>query len=387
MKIVIDARMYGLEHAGIGRYILNLIDEIEKLDKKNDYFILLRKKYYSHFAKASTSAKATADRSRDKQNSNFQAVLADYPHYSWQEQIFLPVLLFKLKPDVVHFPHFNVPLFWCGKYVVTIHDLIKHQFRGGQMTTRFRLFYWFKYLNYRFLVWLVVKRAAKIITPSHWWKKELIKRYHLPPTKINVTYEGVEKKFQIPNSKFQIYSARVLGKYKIKKPFVIYTGSLYPHKNVERLVLAVKKIKFPLVIVCGRNVFLERFEKRIKKLKAENLVTLTGFVPDEELVALYQQAEAFVFPSLLEGFGLPGLEAMAVGLPVLASNSSCLPEVYGPAAIYFDPLNVNEMASKIKKIISDKRLKQKMIKLGYQQVKKYSWQKMAKETLRVYNVL
>jgi len=176
----------------------------------------------------------------------------------------------------------------------------------------------------------------------------------------------------------------LLAKYKIKKPFVIYTGSLYPHKNVQTLVKAVKKINLRLIVVCARNVFWRRFKKKVRMLKAEKLVTLTGFVPDKDLVALYQQAEAFVFPSLLEGFGLPGLEAMAVGLPVLAANASCLPEVYGQAAVYFDPLDVEEMARKIKKVVGNQKLKSKMVKLGYQQVKKYSWQKMAEQTAEVY---
>ncbi|HUS59879.1 MAG TPA: glycosyltransferase family 1 protein [Nevskiaceae bacterium] len=360
MKIVIDGRMYGLKHAGIGRYVLNLVKEIEKQDKKNNYWVLLRKKYYQkvHFA-----------------NPRFKKVLADYGHYSLKEQFFLPLQLIKLKPDLVHFPHFNVPFFWWGRQIVTIHDLIKHQSRGVRTTTKWPLFYWFKFLNYRFLVWLVVNRAARIIVPSQWTKTELTRRYHLPPEKIVVTYEGVDDKFKIGN---------LLTKYKIKKPFVIYTGSLYPHKNVVSLVRAVQKINLRLVVVCARNVFWQRFKKKIKMLKAEKLVTLAGFVPDKDLVALYQQAEAFVFPSLLEGFGLPGLEAMAVGLPVIASSSSCLPEVYGQAAVYFNPLDVGEMAKKIKKVVGNKELKSKMVKLGYQQVEKYSWQKMARETIEVY---
>jgi len=394
MKIVIDARMYGLENAGIGRYLVNLIDQIEKIDKKNDYFILLKKKYF---------------KSLRFDNKKFKKILAHYPHYSFKEQIFLPITLFKLKPDLVHFPHFNVPIFWFGKYVVTIHDLIKHQSRGVATTTRFSLFYWLKYMVYLAVVWLVVKRAFKILTPSHFWQEELVKRYNLPKNKVIVTYEGIDKNFQLPASRdsfgmpisnFQFQ--KVLDKYHIKKPFVIYTGSLYPHKNVERLVEAVKIINrddyhttvhgsskvLSLVIVCSRNVFYERFKKKIREMGVEKEVNLVGFVPDEELVVIYRQAEAFVFPSLLEGFGLPGLEAMAVGLPVVASNFSCLPEIYGDAARYFHPLDVNDMAEKIKEIcFNDLKHRNKIIKKGFEQVKKYSWQKMAKETLRVYNVL
>ena len=331
MKIIIDARMYGLEHAGIGRYVANFIRELktQKSKLKNtEFYLLVRKKYYQEIKKET--------------GNKFHLVVADYPHYSFKEQIFLPLQLIKLKPDLAHFPHFNVPLFWFGKYVVTIHDLIKHESRGVATTTRFSLIYWLKYVVYLSVVWLAVKKAAKIITPSYFWQKELIRRYHLPKNKIVVTYEGVDESLrqQITNSKSQI----ILAKYKIKKPFVVYTGSLYPHKNVERLVVSVKRLNdsnhlnISLVIVCARNVFYERFLEKLKKLKAEKFVNLVGFVPDEDLAGIYKQAEVFVFPSFWEGFGLPGLEAMALGLPVISSNSSCLPEVYGEAALYFNPL-------------------------------------------------
>jgi len=375
LKIVIDARMYGLEHAGIGRYVMSLVSQIEKLDKKNEYFLLLRKKNY---------------RSLQFKNKRFRKVLVDIPHYSFKEQIFLPGLLKKIKPDLVHFPHFNVPIFWRGKYVVTIHDLIKHQSRGMRTTTKLAPFYWFKYLAYQVNVFSAVKRAQKIITPSKWWKKELVRRYHLKPEKIVVTYEeagGFLKK------KPTISGSTALKRYGVTKPFVIYTGSLYPHKNVLRLVKAIICLNdsnhfnksLSLVIACVRSVFLERFKKELEQIKGLNLVVLAGFVPDGELIALYQEAEAFVTPSLLEGFCLTGLEAMAVGLPVIASNASCLPEIYGKAAIYFNPLNVDDMAKKIKKVIGDKKIRDELIKKGHQQVKKYSWQKMAEQTLRVYD--
>ena len=188
---------------------------------------------------------------------------------------------------------------------------------------------------------------------------------------------------------------KILEKYSIKKPFVVYTGSLYPHKNVESLVQAVKCFndlnhdnkKLTLVIVCARNIFYDRFLEKVKKLKAQDLVNLVGFVPDEEIGSLYSQAEAFVFPSFWEGFGLPGLEAMGLGLPVLAARASCLPEVYGEAALYFDPHQTTDLVKKIKKIKEDKKLREELIKKGLAQVKKYSWGKTAKETLKVYQSL
>jgi len=396
MKIAIDARLYGLENAGIGRYIMNLINQIEKLDKENKYFILLRKKYFNQLK---------------FKNKNFKKILADYPHYSFKEQIFLPLQLIKIKPDLVHFPHFNVPIFWRGKYVVTIHDLIKHQSRGPQTTTRLPIFYWFKYLNYKILVWLAVKKAEKIITPSNFWKEELIRRYKLHPPKVVVTYEGIDKKFQIlppsggtppkavANSlpcrqagKFQINSnSKILNKYKIKKPFLVYTGSLYPHKNVEVLVRAVKNLnkerRIYSVIVCARNIFYERFLKKVEKLGAKDYVNFVGFVLDKELVAIYQQAEVFIFPSLIEGFGLPGLEAMACGLPVLASDIPVFREIYRDGVIYFDPLSSDDLAEKIKKIIEDRKLRKNLKLKARKLVYLYSWEKMAKKTIKIYRDL
>lgn len=372
MKIVIDARMYGLEHAGIGRYVMNLVNQLEKVDKKNEYFIFLRKEYY---------------RKLKFKNKGFKKVLVDIPHYSFKEQLFLPGILRKIRPDLVHFPHFNVPIFWQGKYIVTIHDLIKHESRGVETTTKPTPIYWLKYLVYQLTVFSAVKRAQKIITPSKWWKKELVKSYHLKPEKIVVTYEGAG---EFSKKKPTVSGPAALKKYGITKPFVIYTGSLYPHKNVLCLVQAVIRLnkqgeRLSLVIACARNVFLERFKKEIERMKSLDLVVLAGFVPDGELIALYKEAEAFVTPSLLEGFGLPGLEAMMVGLPVVSSNASCLPEIYGQAALYFDPLNIEDMTEKIERVIRDKKIREKLIKKGFEQVKKYSWQKMAEQTLKIYH--
>jgi len=375
MKIVIDARMYGLEHTGIGRYVINLIDQIDELSSqkkdKNTYLILIREKYFN---------------SLKFKSRNIKKILADYEHYSLKEQILLPIQLSRLKADLVHFPHFNVPLFWFGKYVVTIHDLIKHHSRGIKTTTRKPLIYWWKYLLYLFIIYAAIKKAKTIITPSKWWKERLINLYHLPAEKVVVTYEGVDDKFNFE----RVDEREILEKYKIKKPFIIYTGNLYPHKNIDRLLKAVlkinkeKKIRLTLVLVCARDFFLKRFEGEVKRLKAQGLVKLVGFVDDKDLVALYKKAEAFVFPSLLEGFGLTGLEAMSVGLPVISSSASCLPEVYGQAAVYFDPLNINEMVGKIVEVISDDKIKKSLADSGLKKAKEYSWQKMAKETIVVY---
>lgn len=373
-KILIDARMYGLENAGIGRYIMNLVNGLVNVDKENQYFLLLRKKYFSSL----------------ELPKNWEKILADISHYSFSEQIKISRIIKKEHPDLVHFPHFNVPIFYSSKYIVTIHDLIKHFSRGASTTTRQPLFYWLKYLGYKLVFRKAVKGAIKILVPSNFVKEELVKAYDLSENKVVVTYEGVGENFQqstINLSRGKTgnqQSTKILSKYNIQKPFVIYTGSLYPHKNVERLVEAVGCLSLNLVIVCARNVFYERFKSKIEETKAGKFVNLVGFVPDEELAILYSQAGAFVFPTLSEGFGLPGLEAIAAGCPVVCSDIPVLREIYGEATVYFDPLDISDMAKKIREVVNDKEIRDMLIKKGLEQVKKYSWQTMANQTLRVY---
>lgn len=161
------------------------------------------------------------------------------------------------------------------------------------------------------------------------------------------------------------------------KQYLVYTGNLYPHKNVGILIQAVERLQLDLKIICARSVF----ENRLPKSKHTHFL---GRLSDEEIMKIYKQATAFVFPSLIEGFGLPGLEAMAVGLPVIAANASCLPEIYSDAALYFDPHNINDLILKIKSVISDIKLRQMLIAKGKLQVAKYSWVKTSQQTWQIY---
>lgn len=373
-KILFDARLYGLKNAGIGRYIMKLLENLQ-CDSQNNYSILLRK----------------SDFNQIKFGKNFQKVLADFPHYTLSEQRFLPALIAEIKPDFCHFPHFNTPIFYRGKYVVTIHDLIKHFSKGSKTTTKTPFLYWPKFIAYKTVFRRGVRNATKIIVPSFSVKNELEGVYPKTKGKIEVVYEGVDEKFK----KKTRQESNLLAKYQIKRPFVIYTGSVYPHKNIESLLQAIKLIngtnnsqkanqKIMLVISCARSVFWERLSGQIEKQKLGGLVKMAGFIKDEELAFLYGQASCFVFPTLSEGFGLPGLEAMAAGLPVVCSNIPVLKEVYNGAALYFNPKDPKEIAQKILSIINDDFLAASLRKKGFAQIKKYSWQKTAEETLRVY---
>jgi len=374
----------GIKTRGIGRYVENLIRELSKVKSKELEFVLFVRKKEKELLPL-------------KPFDHLTIFVADFPHYSLREQLFMPLVLWKAKCNLVHFPHFNIPVFYFGKFVVTIHDLIKHTSKGTETTTRNPFLYWFKYLGYRFVFWNAVKRAQKILVPSAWVQQELIKQYKLDPEKVVVTYEGADERFRVRSLGFEVgnQSSKILKKYKITKPFVIYTGSLYPHKNIKRLVEAIKLVNISpngyhisLVIVCARDVFLRRFEEKVKELQAEKFVSLIGFVPDEELVKIYQEAVALVQPSSMEGFDLTVVEAMAAGLPVVVSAIPVHREICGGAALYFNPEDIQNIASQIRKVIiyhtteygKYKELREK----GLKQAKKYSWRKMANQTFKVY---
>ncbi len=371
MKILLDARLYGLENAGLGRYLINLISELSQLDSKNEYIVLLRKKYFDDL----------------ELPSNWKKILTDFHHYSFTEQIKLPFIINSIKPDICHFPHFNIPIFYClagnlfhfGNFVVTIHDLLMHKQKGLDATTLSAPIYFIKRLGYRFVFDLAVWKATKIIVPSLQVKKELIEFYKINPDKIVATYEGLDQKIESSN------------KSPISDDYFIYTGNAYPHKNLERVVGAIvelnknldKKILF--VIASARNVFTQKLQTVVTKLKAEKYVKLLGFVPDSDLGSLYKNSLAFVFPSLSEGFGLPGLEAMNAGTLVLASDIPVFREIYNTNAIYFDPLNSLSMEQAMKNVLNLTQAERKIkIASGQDFVKRYSWSKMAKQTLDVY---
>ncbi len=363
MKILIDARMYGLENAGLGRYAMNLIENLSKIDSKNNYIILLRKIYFDslQFPK------------------NWKKVLADFGHYTFSEQIKLPLIINKERPDLSHFLHFNIPLFRAGKYVVTIHDLLMHKNKGLAATTLSAPIYFSKRLAYQLAFKNAVIKARHIIVPSQTVKEELVDYYHLESEKISVIYEGVDERI---NSKISL---------NIDKPYFVYTGNAYPHKNLERLVEAIiflnKNLgkKAYLAIASARNVFTERLQKLINKMNASEFVKTLGFVPDEEIGGLYKNSVAFVFPSMSEGFGLPGLEAIKMGTLVIASDIPVFKEIYKDNAMYFNPLDFTSMAKRMEDALNmNEEQRKELIEKGGLYVKRYSWEKMAKETIKTY---
>lgn len=373
--IVIDARLYGPKHTGIGRYTKNLLVALTQQPsfKKYHYTLIIYKDLETEVKK--------------DLGDNFDYVTTSIRHYSISEQLFLPFIIYHLKPDLVHFTHFNKPLLYFGKSVVTIHDLIKHFFKGRLNTTKNAGIYWIKHFFYMILTDITIKTNT-IIVPSDFWRDYIIKNFHVSPNKITTTHEAVDPGFlnkidQLNQNNFEIKNSD------LTKNYIIYTGNLYPHKNVEVIIESLKSLPdINLKIICARNYFTQRIEDMSKKLHVHKQIEFLGYIPDTEFKKIYSQAIALVHPSLMEGFSLTGLEAMALGCPVISSNSSCLPEIYQDSVLYFDPTDPQDLTNQIKKLYNSNDLRQKLIELGFKQIQKYSWEKTAKQTLQVYqNVL
>lgn len=369
-RIGIDARFYGPKNRGLGRYVQKLVDYLHEEDGNNpdrEYYIFLKKENFDLF-----KPKA----------KNFKKVKANFHWYGFSEQIIFPLILNRYKLDLVHFPHFNVPLFYKGDFVVTIHDLILLHYPTVRATTLNKYFYFIKLLGYKKAIKSAAKRAKKIITVSNFTKKDIHENLNVPASKITVTYEGCD--FGKFKDKFLNEPEKILKKYNIKKPYLLYAGNAYPHKNLERLVLAFKKVQeknkeLSLVLMSQEDFFYRRLKEFIKRKEVERVI-FPGYVLDEELSIIYNQADLYVFPSLYEGFGLPPLEALASGTSVISSDRTAMPEVLGGDALdYFDPENVDDIAEKINKNVD----KKKIIPGGF--FNKYSWEKMTQETLGVYD--
>ena len=363
MRILIDARLYGPENTGNGRYTMNLVEELTKIDKNDSYIILLRRRYFDEL----------------KLPDNWKKVLADFRHYTFTEQFKLPFLINKYKPDLVHFPHLNVPILYFGKYIVTIHDIIMHKFKGGAATTRPFPIYQIWRVGYNLSFLKAVYGSERIIVPSNAVKMELADYYNLKDNKVNVVYEG----FDIKIAKGEVN--------KFPEPYFLYVGNAYPHKNLENLVKAMVLLNkesertINLLISSSRNVFTQRLKDLISKLNGSNFVKLLGFVPDSELGSLYKNSVGFTFASLSEGFGLTGLEAISSGTLLLASDIPVLKEVFKGNAVYFDPLDPTSISQAMLRVLKmDPSERSERIAKAQEFAKRYSWAKMAKETLEIY---
>jgi len=369
-KIGIDCRMYSSAFTGIGRYVFELADHLFKADSENEYVLFFNDPEFGKFTPP---------------NPKVKKVLVNAGHYSLQEQLKFLRLLNKEKLDVMHFTHFNAPVFYRRPSVVTIHDLTLHFYPGKKMTSLLHR------LAYHLVLKSAVKKAKKVIAVSENTKKDLQILLKTPSEKIDVIYEGVHEKFKPLHNDPTVESVK--NKFKLDKLYLLYTGVWRSHKNLPNLINAFKILKDDFdfqgyLVITGRKdpIYAPEVVSHAESLKLSQDIIFTGLVEENDLVPLYNGALAYVFPSLYEGFGLSPLEAMQCGVPVVASKTSCIPEVCGTEnAVYFDPNNPQEMAEKLNEVIISPALREQLIQKGLNHVKKFSWQKMAQQTLQVYN--
>lgn len=367
MRIGIDCRMFGLKFTGIGRcafeLVKHLIEKNSELENPHQIVLFFNKNEYHEFSESKYVKK----------------VLVNAQHYSIKEQTKFLWKLYKEKLDVVHFPHFNVPLLYRKPYTVTIHDLTLSLFPGNKMTK------WYQRLAYYIVIRNAVKKAKKIIAVSENTKSDIIKMLHIPDKKIEVIYNGVSEEFEM--LKNASLFKKTLDKYNIKKEFLLYTGVWRSHKNLPRLIHAFALLKhkynldLQLVITGKHDPCYPEARHATKFLGLENEVIFTGAVDEKELVHLYNAAIIYVLPSLYEGFGLPILESMKCGTPVAASNVSSIPEICGDGnAILFDPYSPEDIAEKINTLYRNPSLQVKLIEGGIARAQEFTWEKMSEET-------
>ena len=354
--IAIDARTI---NSSTGRYIERLLHYLQEIDKMNKYSILLRSKDKDYW-------KPTAD--------NFKVVFADFENYSLGEQIGLKKTLDKLSPDLVHFCMPQQPVLYKGAHVTTIHDLTLLKTYNSDKNW---LVFHFKQFIGRFVFRHVIKSSKYIIVPTQFTKKSLLDFISVPEEKIVITPLSAD-----------IFVDQLTPYKHPFKEYLLYVGQQSDYKNIRRLGDAHQKLlndhpDLGLILVGKKDASAVNNEKYFTDNNYRNIL-FTGFLPDPQRDWLYANTSAYVFPSLMEGFGLPGLEAMGYGAPVVSSNATCLPEVYGDAARYFDPNDSDDIARIVNEVIANKNVRDDLIQKGYRQIKKYSWRRTAEQTHSVY---
>lgn len=384
MRIGIDARLYRSSVAGIGRYSQNLIKNLLEIDSGNEYVLFMTAedaKEFNQFKIQNSHSSLSRGVHPSESKTKFKIVTTNITHYSIEEQTKLPKIIEEEKVDLMHFLNFNFPLMYRGKFIVTIHDLTLLFYPGRSKKSAI-----YK-IAYKYILKKACQNSQKIIAVSKSTKNDIVKVFGTKPEKIETIYEAADDKI------FAKPSNESLQKIKMRyglgqEPVFLYVGQWRPHKNLVGLVRAFdilrRDLPAKLAIVGKIDAAYPEVISAIDKAEYSGDIITTGFVGEEELSAWYSLAGALVFPSFYEGFGLPGLEAMQAKTPVIASDRTSLPEIYKNAAIYFDPFNFSEIAAKMKEIITDSSLRERLIKNGIEVAQKYSWAKTAQETLEIY---
>jgi glycosyltransferase involved in cell wall biosynthesis len=369
MRIAIDIRR--VNEFGIGTYIWNLVRNLSQLDDRNEYLLAGTDRNFHELGPL---------------RPNFTKILQSDRTGSWREQLSLSFALRKRTPDVVHIPHHDCPFVMPGRLVVTIHDCVHVKFPPENLSRlrRYELYWRTK---------RAVESASQVLAVSNSTRDDLINIFNLDASRISVVHNALDERFSPAEN--GVDRKTVLERYQIHDPFILYSGRIRPHKNVHRLIEAFAVLKSELrddeqyrnlkLIVIGDELSRHQYLRlTVVRSGVQQDVRFFGFVPNSILQVFYQSAVLFAFPSLYEGFGLPPLEAMASRTPVLASNTSSLPEVLGDAALLVNPENVFEIARGMKAILMEDALRSRLIERGMTHISKFSWATAARQVIEAY---
>ena len=358
---------------GIGTYIRNVVRTLARLDRESKYFLIGSPEKMAEFGALPP---------------NFHAVALDGADDTLKGTLAFRAIVRRLGCDVVHIPH----LFWIPRglgcpYVLTVHDLLEHMYGSRDLSSLRRSLHF--YLTRR-----VLRRAARVIAVSQFTRNEIEKLLAIPDARIEVVYNAIDERF-LHGHATEADRDLIAQRYLVNYPFILYAGAIRPHKNVVRIIEAFSALKSELqkeeqfpdlkLIIIGDDLSSHpRLRRTVVRSGVQNDVRFLGFVPIEVLRIFYDVAKIFVFPSLYEGFGLPPLEAMAHGTPVVTSNTSSLPEVAGNAALLVNPENVFEIRRALQRALLDPALRERMKQRGYEQAQRFSWTTSVTRILEIY---
>jgi len=369
MRIAIDIRR--INEFGIGTYIWNLVRNLAVVDNQNEYLLVGSHRNFTELGPLA---------------ANFKQIYQGERAGSWRDHLTFPTVLKKEKPDIVHIPHHDCPVMIPGKLIMTIHDCVHVKFPPENLSRILRFeMYW--------RTRRALERASQVLAVSNSTRDDLVDIFDVDSKRISVIHNALDERFE-PTAE-AVERKTVLERYQLHDPFILYSGRIRPHKNVHRLIEAFAVLKSELVndlryhnlklIVIGDELSHHQYLRlTVARSGVHQDVRFFGFVPYSILRVFYQSAALFAFPSLYEGFGLPPLEAMASRTPVLASNTSSLPEVLGDAALLVNPENVFEIARGLKSILLEESVRERLIERGSKHISKFSWKTAARQVVEAY---
>lgn len=367
MKIAIEAqRIFRPNKHGMDFVALEVIRELQKLDKENEYFIIVS---------------PNTDRCLEE-SDNFHIIELKCPTYPLWEQIALPHYIKKLKPDLLHCTSNTAPLYCSVPLVLTLHDIIYLENRQASSKSWYQEMGWY---YRRLVVPRILRKCKRIITVSNFEKQRISKALQLSEDKLLAIYNGYSPHFCV-----QPKDKATIRKYIESDPYIFFLGNTDPKKNTPRVLKAYNlylnrsEQKLPMLIADLDEEFIDGIleQENLKNLKPH--LRFPGYIANSDLSALYGAAFVFLYPSLRESFGIPMLEAMACGTPIIAGNTSAMPEIAGEKALLVDPFDENDIAEKILLLEKDQKIYQKQVAYGLERVKQFSWKRTAEELLKVY---